>query len=51
MITLWDSADSLSASEQQADQLREKTAEIGGQKITQVARYDAAAQTVAGTRA
>lgn len=52
MITLWDSADSLSASEQQADQLRERTAEQGGQKITNVARYEvAAAQSVAGARA
>jgi hypothetical protein len=52
MITLWDSADSLSASEQQADELRERTAEQGGQKITNVARYEvAAAQSVAGARA
>jgi hypothetical protein len=51
MITLWDSPDSLRASEQQADQLRKQTAEMGGQKITNVARYDAAAQTVSGVRA
>jgi len=30
MITLWDSADSLSASEQQADQRREQTADLSG---------------------
>jgi hypothetical protein len=52
MITLWDSADSLRASEQQADQLRERTAEMGGQKITNVARYEVAtAQSLAGARA
>jgi hypothetical protein len=50
MITLWDSADTLRASEEQADQLREQTAEMGGQRITNVARYDVArarASTVA----
>jgi hypothetical protein len=52
MITLWDSADALRASEQAADQLREQTADLGGQKITTVARYEVAmAQSVAGTRA
>ena len=52
MITLWDSADSMRASEQEADQLRERTADSGGQKITNVARYEVAmAESVAGTRA
>jgi hypothetical protein len=52
MITLWDSADAMRASEQEADQLRERTADLGGQKITNVARYEVAtAQTMAGARA
>ena len=52
MITLWDSADSMRASEQDADRLRERTADFGGQKITIVARYEVAtAQTMAGARA
>ena len=52
MITLWDSADSMRASEPAADQLRERTAEYGGQKITHVARYEVAtAQSPAGVRA
>jgi hypothetical protein len=52
MITLWDSTDAMRASEQEADQLREQTAGLGGQKITNVARYEVAiAQSVAGTRA
>jgi len=51
MITLWDSPDALKASEQQADKLREQTATEGGQTVTNVARYEAAAQTVSGVRA
>jgi hypothetical protein len=52
MITLWDSPNSLRASEQQADQLREQTADMSGQKITSVARYEVAtARSVAGARA
>jgi hypothetical protein len=52
MITLWDSADAMRASEQEADQLREQTADLGGQKITNVARYEVAmAQSLAGARA
>jgi heme-degrading monooxygenase HmoA len=52
VITLWDSAAAMRASEQEADQLRERTADQGGQKITNVARYEVAtAQTVAGARA
>ena len=52
MITLWDSADAMRTSEQEADQLRERTADRGGQKITNVARYEVAmAQSVSGARA
>ena len=52
MITLWDSGDSMEASAQQADQLRQQTAEMSDQKITNIALYDVAvAQTVEGTRA
>ena len=52
MITLWDSAESLRASEQQADQLREQTAEMGGQRIASVDRYDVAmSQQMSGARA
>ena len=52
MITLWDSGDSMSASAQEADQLRERTAEMSDQKITNVALYEVAmAQTLAGARA
>jgi hypothetical protein len=52
MITLWDSADSMRASAQEADQLRQRTADMGGQKITNVAQYDVSmAQTVEGAQA
>jgi hypothetical protein len=52
MITLWDSTDAMRASEQEADQLRERTADSGGQKISNVARYEVAiAQSVAGAQA
>jgi len=52
MITLWDSPDAMQASEQEANQLRERTAEIGNQKIANVARYDVStAQSFAGARA
>lgn len=52
MITLWDSADSMRASAQEADQLRQRTADMSDQKIANVALYDVTmAQTVAGTRA
>ena len=51
LITLWDSADSMRASEQEADQLRERTADQGGQQITNVARYEVAmAQSATGAR-
>jgi hypothetical protein len=52
MITLWDSPDSMRASAQEADQLRQRTADISDQKIANVALYDVSrAQTVAGVRA
>jgi hypothetical protein len=51
LITLWDSADSMRASEHEADRLRERTAELGGQTITTVARYEVAtAQSLTGAR-
>jgi hypothetical protein len=51
MITLWDSADSMRSSEQEADQLRQRTAEMSQQKIANVALYEVSmAQTVAGAR-
>ena len=52
MITLWDSGDSMRASSNQADQLRQQTADMSDQKIANVALYDVSmAQTVAGARA
>jgi hypothetical protein len=52
MITLWDSTDSMRASAQAADQLRQQTADMSNQKIANVAMYEVAmAQTVAGARA
>jgi hypothetical protein len=52
MITLWDSGDSMQASAEQADQLRQQTADLSDQKISNVALYEVAtAQTVQGTRA
>jgi hypothetical protein len=52
MITLWDSPDSMRASAQEADQLRQRTADMNDQKIANVALYDVSmSQTVAGTRA
>lgn len=51
MITLWDSGDSMRASAQEADQLRERTADMTEQKISNVALYDVArAQTSEGMR-
>lgn len=47
MITLWDSGDSMRASAQEADQLRQRTADMSEQKISNVALYEVAmAQTV-----
>jgi len=52
MITLWDSGDSMQASAEQADQLRQQTADLSDQKISNVALYEVAtAQTVQGARA
>ena len=52
IITLWDSGDSMSASAQAADQLRQQTAEMSDQKIANVALYEVSvAQTVEGARA
>ena len=52
MITLWDSRDSMSGSAQEANQLRERTAEMSDQKIANIALYDVStAQTVAGVGA
>ena len=52
MITLWNSGDSLRASAQEADQLRQRSADISDQKIANVALYDVAmAQAVEGARA
>jgi heme-degrading monooxygenase HmoA len=51
MITLWDSEDSMRASAEAADQLRQRTADMSDQKIANVAQYDVSmAQTVAGVR-
>ena len=52
MITLWDSPDSMRASAQEADRLRQQTADMSDQKIANVALYDVSrAQSVAGMRA
>jgi hypothetical protein len=52
VITLWDSGDSMRTSAQEADQLRQRTADMTVQKIANVALYDVAvAQTMAGARA
>ena len=52
MITLWDSPDSMRASEQEADQLRQRTADFSDQKITTVVPYGVSrAQSVEGVRA
>ena len=52
MITLWDSPDSMRASAQEADQLRQRTADMSEQTIANVALYDVSrAQAVAGMRA
>jgi hypothetical protein len=52
MITLWDSGDSMRASEQGADELRQQTADLTDTKIANIALYDVAvAQTVEGASA
>jgi hypothetical protein len=51
-ITLWESADALRESEQEAERLREQAAEIGGQRVGDVDRYEVAlAQQLSGVRA
>src|SRR5262249_52562451 len=40
MITLWDSGDSMRTSAQEADQLRQRSADLSDQKIANVALYD-----------
>ena len=51
MITLWDGPDSMRASAHEADQLRQRTADMSDQKITNVALYDISrAQTVARSK-
>jgi len=52
MITLWDSADSMRASAQEADELRKRTADMSAQTVANVALYDVTmADTMAGARA
>jgi hypothetical protein len=52
IITLWDSADSMRASAQEADQLRQRTADMNDQKIASVVPYDVStARTAASARA
>ena len=52
LITLWDSRESMRASAQEADQLRQRTAEMSDQKIATVAMYDVSmAQSAEGARA
>jgi hypothetical protein len=52
IITLWDGGDSMRASAQEADQLRQRTAEMSDQKIANVALYEVSrAQTVQGAQA
>jgi hypothetical protein len=40
IITLWDSGDSMRASAQEADRLRQRTADVSDQKIASVVLYD-----------
>jgi hypothetical protein len=52
VITLWESADALHESEQQADRLREQAAKSSGQSIAGVDRYEVAvAQQLSGVHA
>ena len=52
VITLWESADALRQSEQQADRLREQAAKSGGQSIAGVNRYEVAVtQQLSGVHA
>ena len=47
LVTLWDSQDSMQASEHQADQLRQESAEAGSGSIKGVERYEVVFQEVA----
>ena len=52
IITLWEIADALRRSEEQADQLREQAAQSGGQSIANVDRYEVGvAQQLSGVHA
>ena len=52
IITLWESADALRQSEEQADRLREQAADSGGQSIVGVDRYEVGvAQQLSGVHA
>jgi heme-degrading monooxygenase HmoA len=52
VITLWESAEALRQSEQQADRIREQAAESGGQSIAGVDRYEVAVvQQLSGVHA
>ena len=52
VITLWESADALRDTEQQADKLREQAAQSGHQRIGNVDRYEVAvAQQLSGVHA
>ena len=52
IITLWESADALRQSEEQADRLREQAADSGGQSIAGVDRYEVAVvQQLSGVHA
>jgi hypothetical protein len=52
VITLWESADALRQSEEQANRLREQAAERGGQSIGDVDRYEVAVtQQLSGVHA
>jgi len=52
IITLWENADALRRSEEQADQLREQAAQSGGQSIANVDRYEVGvAQQLSGVHA
>ena len=52
IITLWEGADALRQSEEQADRLREQAADSGGQSIAAVDRYEVGvAQQLSGVHA
>ncbi len=42
LVTLWESVDALHASEERADRLRKESAEVAGETITGVERYEVA---------